>query len=339
LENQPEDLKPVLFQYPTPEISPSMTVVRWIGSKTVLSTEESAFNTLQFPFTEQTYYQTVDPNGVMIFEMISAFSGSSVPSSPFPGEYQTPFYYSSDPTTLEILALNDLESSIFQLTGDTLKINLAPPHWMAELGINEEACWVSSRIGAKTLFSSQAQDFKPHAPLNYILSNNSGVLSTGFIRDSQALPLIETGPYQLKIFYSDYTIGVDPGSAQVHLEFNTTLVDAIPPVITSLAVLENDQMTDSLPLDYPSILRIEFTDSSLISKVELFYGENGAWVPLLPVITSKTASAILPLFPAHEYIDIKVILEDEYGNSLTYILNPGLLSGGNYQYIFPLSFN
>ncbi|MCJ7695031.1 MAG: S8 family serine peptidase, partial [Anaerolineaceae bacterium] len=339
LENQPEDLKPVLFQYPTPENSSSMTVVRWIGSKTVLSTEESAFNTLHFPFTEQTYYQTVDPNGVMILEMISAFSGNSVPSSPFPGEYQTPFYYSSDPSTLEILALNDLESSIFQLTGDTLKINLAPPHWMAELGINEESYWVSSRIGAKTLFSSQAQDFKPHAPLNYILSNNNGVLSTGFIRDSQALPLIETGPYQLKIFISEYTIGVAPGSAQVYLEFNTTLDDNIPPVLTSLAVFANSQMINVLPLDNPSILQIEFTDSSLISRVELFYGENGAWVPLLPVITSRTASALLPLFPAHEYIDIKVILEDEYGNSLTYILNPGLLSGSNFQYIFPLSFN
>ena len=338
-ENRPEDLKPVSFQYPTPENSANVTIVRWIGSSTVLSTEQSAFTTLQFPFREQTYYQTVDPNGIMILEMVSAFSGTSLPSSPFPGEYQTPFYFSQDPSTLDIFALNNLDSSIFQLTGETLNIDLTPPHWMAALELNEDSCWVSSRIGANTLFTSQAQGIKPHAPLNYILSNHSGIVSFGFLRDAQPLQLSDPGSYQLDVLYSDFAIGVKPGSAQVNLEFDTTLEDAIPPVLTSLAVFSGIHMIDFLPLDSPSTLKIKFSDSSLLSKVELYYSVNGDWVPLLPQITSNSASVDLPLFPAYEYIDLKIFLEDVNGNSLTYTLTPGLLSGSNYQYLFPLSFN
>jgi len=339
LENDPSELKSILFQFPQPKGSNVITIVRWIGSKIVLSTEQSAFRTISTPYTEQTYYQPVDPDGVMILEMLGIFDGPSVPSSPFPGQYQTPLFFASDPSTLSIYSLKDLGKPISTISDDIWQIALTPPHWMAKLAMDESSIWVDSIIGGSGLFASQYQDFKNHGSLPFVLSKNGFPISSGVMRDGQKIPSAGPGSYTLNLNYGNYNVGVVPGYATVELEFDSTQADAIPPVLTSLVIIGGQSQIDILPSGIPARLEIEFFDDSLIETIQLLYRTSDDWISLTPVIESNQASALLPVFDDHTYLDLKIILEDQFQNKLTLTLDPGTLVEGNYQFTFPLFFN
>lgn len=339
LENDATELKSVLFQHPTPISSNVITIVRWIGSKMILSTDQSAFRTISAPYAEQAYYQPVDADGIMILEMLSIFDGPSVPSSPFPGQYQTPLFFASDPSTLSVYSLEDLSEPISTNSDDIWEIALTPPHWMAELDLDDSSMWVDSIIGGNALFASQYQDFSKHGSLPFILSKNNIPMTSGLLMDVQKIPLAGPGSYSLNLNYANYNIGVVPGNATVSLEFDTTRTDPIPPVLTSLIIRGEQNLIDILPSGHPTTLEISFYDDSLIESIELFYRIADDWILLIPNIESNQATVLLPILDDHTYIDLKIILEDQYQNKLTFTLEPGTLVEGNFQLVFPLMFN
>jgi len=296
LENDPSELKSILFQFPPPTGSNVITVVRWIGSKIVLSTDQSAFRTISTPYTEQTYYQPVDPDGVMILEMLGIFDGPNVPSSPFPGQYQTPLFFASDPSTLSVFSLKDLTEPISTISGDVWEIALTPPHWMARLAMDESSIWVDSIIGGSALFASQYQDFKNHGSLPFVLSKNGFPMTSGLVRDGQQIPMTGPGSYTLNLNYGNYNVGVVPGYATVDLEFATTQPDAIPPVLTNLVINDGQNLVDILPSGIPATIEIRFLDDSLIETIHLFYRIADDWVSLTPVVDNNQATALLPVF-------------------------------------------
>ena len=339
LENDPMELKSILFQYPVPEGSNVITIVRWIGSKMILSTDQSAFRTISAPYTEQAYYQPVGADGVMILEMLGIFDGPSVPSSPFPGQYQTPLFFASDPSTLSVYSLEDLSKPLSTNRGDIWEIGLTPPHWMAELGMDESSIWADSIIGGNALFASQYQDFESHGSLPFTLNKNNLPMTSGLLRAGQEIPLAGPGSYSLNLNYAFFDIGVVPGDATVSLEFDTTRLDPIPPVLTSLTIREDLNLTDILSSGIPATLEINFYDDSLIESIELFYRITDNWIEVIPIVDGNQATVTLPVLDDHTYIDLKIILEDQYHNKLTFTLEPGTLVEGNFQFVFPLIFN
>jgi hypothetical protein len=80
-------------------------------------------------------------------------------------------------------------------------------------------------------------------------------------------------------------------------------------------------------------------DDSLIETIHLFYLIADDWVSLTPVVDNNQATGLLPVFDDHTYLDLKIIIEDQFQNKLTLTLNPATLVEGNYQLTFPLLFN
>ncbi len=339
LENSADELKPVNFHFPKPSVGDSITLIRWIGSKMILTTSDDTYQEIHFPFTEQAYYQAVDPNGVMILEMLGVFDSSSLPISIFPAQFQTPPFFATSNTSLSITSLIDPGVPTLLLNDDNWDLTLSPPHWTGKLGFDQEFAWIDSIIGGGALFCFQNQDFKNPTALPFVLSKDGFALLSGLIKAGQSIPLATSGAYSLSMNLSDYEVGVREGAALVELEFDTTLPDGIPPVIESFVILDDQKPIDILPKDRTSNLVVHYRDDSAIETVRLFYRTGQDWIELPALLSGEMATATLPVLPEYAYIDLKIIIEDEYHNKLTMSLVPGALVVGNYQLVFPIAFN
>ena len=339
LENDPTQLKPMLFQIPAPKSGDSMTLVRWIGSKDILTTDQTAYRTITYPYQEMTYYQPLAEDAVMKFEMLGYFEGVSIPSAPFPGLYQTPLFYATYGSTLKLFPTNQPTQLLSSLQNDTWVIDQAPPHWMGELVRDEDYIWVKSLVGANALFTSQSQDFKPQGALSYELAKDGITYLFGLVSANQKLPLAGDGNYQLSLSTSTYTVGVLTGTAQVELVFDPSLEDSVPPQLQSLVIKDEQGYYDILPAGKLLTLALQVFDESGIGSIEMLYDSGDGWQALTPVVIGNTAEAMLPEFAEHTYVNLKFVITDVVGNQLTYLLEPGLLMTGNYELIFPLAFN
>jgi len=106
-----------------------------------------------------------------------------------------------------------------------------------------------------------------------------------------------------------------------------------------LTIREDLNLTDILSSGIPATLEINFYDDSLIESIELFYRITDNWIEVIPIVDGNQATVTLPVLDDHTYIDLKIILEDQYHNKLTFTLEPGTLVEGNFQFVFPLIFN
>jgi hypothetical protein len=153
---------------------------------------------------------------------------------------------------------------------------------------------------------------------------------------TSSLELPAQGLYQLSITYTDYLIGVQPGTATAALSFDTRNADFNPPAILSAIVVQEGRFTDTLSPGNPAYLLLSLNDENPIPLVRVEADTGSGWQTLTGTCPDQTCQFTLPSLPAYQYMHLKITLEDYPGNRLVLTITPALLGEGNYQRFFPL---
>ncbi len=330
--NSAADLTPLLHHFKPLPGDLALTIIRWIGTRHILSASSTWQQQLSPPHELQAYSMVIPADAMLAPETISIYSGDESPIIRFPGDYQLPIFYNGC-----LYAITEDTAPLLCSDQPTMKNGLGFPHWSGSLSLDEETLNVFPKIGSTGFFPFQWLDFRGQANLPFTLFNEMGnLLESGNLMQTNNLELPTHGPYQLDVSYSDYRIGVQPGTVSASLKFDTQQTDFNPPTITAAVVIQDNAFTDTLFPDSPGFLFLTLADENTIPLIQVEADLGSGWQNLALIGTNHTYQIELPDLDPYQYMSLRITAEDDQGNQLVFTAMPALLGKGNYLQHFPL---
>ena len=183
------------------------------------------------------------------------------------------------------------------------------------------------------------------------IKKNETLIASGNIYDdfnNQTFNVTETGKYTFAVTNENYINNGVQGCTSLQNEFDLAEADRIPPLLTSFKLIKEDKtVCSSFNFNETGTLLFSAKDNGTPVAVEAYYKKHydTTWTPLNVVdhpawydsfnfgafYTSSLAEAFSQ-FTGSGYLDIKIFILDEAGNSTTQTWGPAVLVTNNTQY-------
>ncbi|MCH8942387.1 MAG: S8 family serine peptidase [Bacteroidetes bacterium] len=343
--NNPYNFKHITYNY---NLDPGDSAVFPIFARTNFN-DWGIFKTFTFfpeappltpPFVQDVYLTPIpypDFGKVSIFlglydiSMIYQYEGSPFHIQQSALLLETPPIIATNKDTAEIWFLGD-SSAFDKFIGTEFKAKYGPPHWFGKLQNTESQIILKDARGTSItrLFYYPLNDWTPLPDLRFQLYQNASIIDSGKIFDKAGLTmLVPPDKYTLRISSDHYYIQRKKGTATVQLTFDTRLADKNPPVLTSLKIFTNNNITDIIKPAESGSVSFSIEDESGLSSVNLYYQLQGfaAWNILTVNKNLNTYTSDLPSNIAIGIVSLKISATDLSGNILEYKVDPAFFFG------------
>ncbi|MFC1926357.1 S8 family serine peptidase [Chloroflexota bacterium] len=337
-QNDPADYKQMTWEYNSPPSVDQLFIMHWIsegpGGGWSFASTNSSQAPLTTPFTREEYYMPIPyPDFCFGYFYEEVYPVSELPYEPSPSDllYITPYLVASDSSTVEGYLLGETETPVFSTTSSRMPAGLSPPHWFGKFDNQDAEIRLKAAQGALVLlFMNQLQDVVPHPDLPYELYQDDTLIESGILSGAGqpgsgpsylSIP-VSPGTYTLVVPYDQYYVRDQQGSTLLSATFNTQSADKNPPFITSLNILADGEVSDIITSQDTNEIRFVVADDTSLSQVALYYKTSGDWVALPLANNADEYIAQVPSIPESGSVSLKIVAEDNAGNSLTYQVEP-----------------
>ncbi len=342
--NDPSTFKHIIYNYHLNLGSTAVFPLNYVGGVAAWNDQDPP---LMPPFVQEAYLTPIPyPNfakGDFLFSSVNYNEIYRYDGSPFdffqaPLILQTPRLIVTNKDAAEVWMLGD-SSAADKFSGITFNVNYGAPHWYGkmlntptELKLSDAADWlvfVNGKIFSR-FFYFPFKDCIPLPDLTFQLYQGANLVDNGKVYDKANLTIsVSPNEYTLKIPTDHYYIQGEKGNALVQLTFDTRKTDKNPPVLTSLKILTDSEITDIIkPTDNGSI-NFSVEDESTLSNVNLYIQSQGSttWNTLNTNKNGSAYTANVPQNLSDGFVSLKILAEDAFNNKLEYEVNPAFYFG------------
>ena len=249
--------------------------------------------------------------------------------------YKTPYLTAREEKQLDAFLWGEVETPVFSTTSETLPSGVGPAFWSGQFKNHPVEVQLWPVWGTWLwLYTRQMGEVSPQNPLPYELYQDGRLIQSGTVRTAYlggspfwaSISLPSSGPYTLKIPYSNYFVAGQQGSALMEASFDTGKPDPNPPHLLQFKVTKNGEATDILVAESGQVSFTVADDVSL-KRVNLFYDAGNGWEELaLNNLAPGEYLADLPSLAKSSFVSLKLSAEDASGNLLTYTMSPAVFS-------------
>lgn len=312
--------------------------------------------TLQSPFLQKFYVQKASQSDFHFFShvdtlhslLITPPNGRVTCPSPYDpnGSFCysdwgvfSPIFSATSPNTFEA-NLHGISNPMRISSDGTWDVGLGPYFFAGSLNYvnNTIVLMPLNKIG-NLLFSSQNFDEiknEINSPVVNLYNSSGALIATYPIYSAiQPISVPSPGKYSLQIpGFKEYSIGSMNGSSSVSMNFDTTMVNNVPPQFTQLNIFSNKHMTNMVNGKVDgNMITFTINDASPITEVVVRYKTINGHVTGTLAVTGPISSPRLAgneymvLIPknfiaTNDYVSLVITAVDKAGNSTAQNLNP-----------------
>lgn len=332
--NNPGSFKQIFFKYHINSAVQSVTSTNSFSKFEEYISESFTFHfnfntTLTTPFIQEFYLSTLPYSNFMCYPFIF---NSIYPEGVGTPLLETPLICSRNKSSAEVWLPGDT-NPLGVFSGSSFKVGYAVPHWFGKTENTETSINLKDARGTffKRFFYYSNKDYTPLPDLQFELyDNNGGIVNKGKIYELNNCSIpVSSNKYTLKIRANHYYIQGLKGDALVQLTFDTRITDKNPPVLKSLKVLNDGEVSDFVRLSGNGSISFSVEDENPLSNVELYIQDAGspAWNLLSTNHSGSNYSANVPQSLLEGFVSLKITATDSYQNVLVYTVNPAFLYG------------
>lgn len=221
----------------------------------------------------------------------------------------------------------------FHHNSGALSMVSGPPVWNGVVGKVPEYVSITN---INNLFLLQNKSYLNTPSINHRLYHNGALIDSGNLLESNPILYtkleVEPGPCILEVEYDLYEIQGQQGFAMARMGFDRSNPGHVPELRSFNVTFNNGVVTDFIAAGEEGIIQfagVVYTPSQDTTPVILEYSHLGdpSWMPLDLDSEDSLHTALITDSMPEGYISLRIALQDNWGNSLEYTIEPAFLRG------------